>query len=190
MRLLRSPLAPLALAACLLLPSAAAGQSVTAPAGFTPLFNGRDLTGWYAMEPDGPEAIAALSEEQRAAKKAAETAEAFRHWSVEDGQLVNDGKGPYLTTEREFGDIELLIDFRIAPRGTVESFCEEHPKCRSGTIRTKPSSRWAGTRDPAACGTTAPVWQAKTPWFWPIGRWASGTRSGSSKSEAHDHPPE
>ena len=39
------------------------------------------------------------------------------HWWVEDGELVNDGKGLYLTTDNEFGDFELLVDFKMQPLG-------------------------------------------------------------------------
>ena len=31
-----------------------------------------------------------------------------KHWRVEDGVIVNDGQGVYLTTDKDYGDIELL----------------------------------------------------------------------------------
>ncbi|MGI9244461.1 MAG: 3-keto-disaccharide hydrolase, partial [Verrucomicrobiales bacterium] len=34
------------------------------------------------------------------------------HWSVEDGELVNDGKGLYLTTLKDYGDFELRLDYK------------------------------------------------------------------------------
>ncbi len=86
------------------------------PPGFTALFNGQDMTGWYGMKSVSPEKIASLSEEDRATKKGADTEDAMQHWSVQDGELVNDGYGAYLTTEKEFGDIELLIDYRTVPK--------------------------------------------------------------------------
>ncbi len=86
------------------------------PAGFTALFNGQDLSGWYGMKSDDPEKIAALSPEAQAAKKQADTADALQHWSVENGELVNDGYGAYLTTEKEYGDIELWIDYKTVPK--------------------------------------------------------------------------
>ena len=86
------------------------------PAGFTALFNGHDLTGWYGMQTASPEKIAAMSPEDRAAKKAADTENAMQHWTVEDGEIVNDGHGTYLTTEKEYGDIELIIDYKTVPK--------------------------------------------------------------------------
>ena len=40
----------------------------------------------------------------------------FKHWRVENGELVNDGFGTYLTTEKEYGDIELMIDYKTVPK--------------------------------------------------------------------------
>ena len=40
-----------------------------------------------------------------------------KHWRVEDGVIVNDGQGAYLTTDKDYGDIELLVDFKIGPKG-------------------------------------------------------------------------
>ena len=42
-----------------------------------------------------------------------------RHWRVEDGVLVNDGKGLYLTTERDYGDFELLVDYRTVAKAEL-----------------------------------------------------------------------
>jgi hypothetical protein len=40
------------------------------------------------------------------------TEDAKVHWMAEGGELVNDGHGAYLTTDKEFGDIELQIESR------------------------------------------------------------------------------
>ena len=82
------------------------------PDGFVALFNGNDLTGWHGMPHFDPRELAALPEAERASKLAEWTEDARRHWTVRDGALVNDGMGPYLTTDREFGDIELLVDYQ------------------------------------------------------------------------------
>jgi len=86
------------------------------PAGFTALFNGQDLTGWYGMASVSPTEIAAMTPEDRAKKKAADTQDALKHWRVENGELVNDGFGAYLATEKEYGDIELMIDYKTVPK--------------------------------------------------------------------------
>ncbi len=82
------------------------------PEGFKALFNGKDLAGWHGMSGVDPRALAALSDDERAAKRAADLEDVKQHWSVENGELVNDGHGVYLTTNESYGDIELWIDYK------------------------------------------------------------------------------
>ncbi|MCY2963697.1 MAG: DUF1080 domain-containing protein [Planctomycetota bacterium] len=79
------------------------------PAGFRALFNGKDLTGWFGLNPHN---LTGLTGDKKEAKLAEERAEFAKHWRVENGELVNDGHGPYATTEVELGDIEFLIDYK------------------------------------------------------------------------------
>ncbi len=83
-----------------------------APQGFAPVFNGKDLAGWHGMPHFDPRTLAALEPAKREAQIAEWTADAKKHWTVKDGALVNDGDGAYLTTDKEYGDIELLIDYK------------------------------------------------------------------------------
>src|SRR4051794_28698120 len=105
----------LPLAAALAAPSADAGEP-RPPKGFTALFNGKDLAGWPGMPHFSPSKLERLPAEERAKKIAAWTADALEHWTVRDGELINDGRGAYLTTDREFGDIELLIEYKTVPK--------------------------------------------------------------------------
>ncbi|MFO0944871.1 MAG: DUF1080 domain-containing protein [Planctomycetota bacterium] len=82
------------------------------PAGFRPLFNGRDLSGWHGLNPHSP---AKLKGKKLEENLAAQRAEFPSHWRVENGDLVNDGHGPYATSDEEFGDIELLVDYKTVP---------------------------------------------------------------------------
>ena len=76
--------------------------------GFKALFNGKDLAGWYGLNPHGVEK---LTGEAKEANLAQQRAEFPKHWTVENGELVNDGHGPYATTEEEFGDIDVYVDY-------------------------------------------------------------------------------
>jgi len=80
-----------------------------------PLFNGRDLSGWHGRAHYDPLELQALEESARERQLAAWMQELKAHWRVEDGAIVNDGKGPYLTTDQEFGDVELLIEYKTVP---------------------------------------------------------------------------
>jgi hypothetical protein len=92
------------------------GQTAEPPRGFVALFNGKDLTNWHGMTQFDPRKLASMSEEERAKKLQADTEDSRKHWSVENGELVNDGHGAYLTSDKEFGDIELLIDYKTVPK--------------------------------------------------------------------------
>src|SRR3954451_6715871 len=103
----------------------AIGASATAadpvpPKGFTVLFNGKDLTGWHGWaihaKGAGPYDLTKLTPDEKAKKVAEWTADAKKHWTVENGELVNDGNGAYLTTNREFGDIEMLIEYKTVAK--------------------------------------------------------------------------
>ncbi len=86
------------------------------PDGFTALFSGKDLTGWHGMGHFDPRTLWAMTDQERAEKRKAEMASLTTHWRAENGHIVNDGHGPYLTTDRDYGDMELLIDFQIVPK--------------------------------------------------------------------------
>ena len=68
------------------------------PRGFTPLFNGRDLDGWHGWDIHAqgasPAEMDKLSEAEKAQRFATWTEQARKHWRVENGELVNDGRGP------------------------------------------------------------------------------------------------
>src|SRR3954468_5419327 len=86
----------------------AAGQPATPPPGFRAIFNGRDLTGWYGLNPHNG---ANLKGDKKKANLAQQRAEFPKYWTVANGELINDGHGPYATTEEEFGDIDLHIEY-------------------------------------------------------------------------------
>ena len=62
------------------------------PKGFTPLFNGKNLDGWHgwAIHSKGaaPKDVAELDPSGRAKRFDEWTADAKKHWSVENGELV------------------------------------------------------------------------------------------------------
>lgn len=79
---------------------------------FTPLFNGRDLSGWWGCGTEDPRAWMALAPRELEAKRAASRPDIRAHWRAEDGILVNDGGGLFLTTDENYGDFELRLEYR------------------------------------------------------------------------------
>lgn len=124
-------------------PDQAPAQEVSAEPGFSPLFNGHDLDGWYAVPrsygplwPGGPavrDVMASMAddyEEQAAAHPA--------QWEVVDGVLEGfqdpevPGYGGYLVTDRAYADFELVLEMR-----------PDWPADTGIMLRRRPDS-WAG----------------------------------------------
>src|SRR5215470_17344 len=111
------------------------------PKGFTALFNGKDLAGWHGMPHFDPYKLAALSEAERKAQIDQWTEDAKKHWRVESGELVNDGNGAYLTTNQEYGDLELLIDYRTVPKADSGIYLRATPQVQIWDY-TKEGGKW------------------------------------------------
>jgi hypothetical protein len=92
------------------------GQVAQAARGFQSLYNGVDFTGWdYTAQHEG-------------------------HWVAKDWMLDYDGKAQDLWTVREYGDFEMIVDWRwtakphqarlpvIKPDGTEETDADGQPK--------------------------------------------------------------
>ncbi len=147
----RLTLSLLALTLLLTAPAGARASAPPPPKGFTALFNGKDLTGWHGMPHFDPYKLAALAEPERKALIAKWTEDAHKHWRVEDGELVNDGKGAYLTTDREFGDIELLIEYRTVPKADSGIYLRATPQVQIWDT-TKAGGKWDRGADKGSGG--------------------------------------
>jgi hypothetical protein len=110
-----------------------------APKGFEALFNGKDLSGWFAMPTEDPRKFAALSNEEQQSIIAELEATTDKSWRVEDGQIINDGQGPYLTTKRNFRDYELLIDFKLEAGGDSGVYLKGTPQVQVWDTTHEPS---------------------------------------------------
>ncbi|WP_437200976.1 family 16 glycoside hydrolase [Planctomicrobium sp. SH664] len=83
------------------------------PKGFRPLFNGENLEGWYGHN---PHLSVKLKDEKKEENLRKQREEFPLHWKVENGELINSGTGPYATTNDEYGDIELLLEYKTVPK--------------------------------------------------------------------------
>lgn len=103
----------LTLLCSLLFALAASAADPTPPAGFRAIFNGKDLSGWHGLN---PHSVVKLTGEKKDAALAKMREEFATHWRVENGELVNAGEGPYATTDEDFGDIELRLEYKTVPK--------------------------------------------------------------------------
>lgn len=91
-------------------------QAGTPPEGFTALFNEKNLSGWWGLKTEDPVKWKAFSADKLAEKKAASLKDIAQHWSVDGEELVNDGHGLYLSTQKNYGDFEFLVDYKTVPK--------------------------------------------------------------------------
>jgi len=96
--------------------------------GFVPMFNGKDLTGWKGLVED-PIARAKMTPKQLSDKQKKADDIMRQDWKVENGLLVFEGKGyDNLCSEKKYGDIELYVDWRIAPDGDAGIYLRGSPQ--------------------------------------------------------------
>lgn len=135
--LLFCPVLTLALAAS----AADKDAAVRPPKGFTALFNGKDLAGWWGASTEDPRKWMALSPEEFKKKHDASLEDIKQHWRVENGELVNDGKGLYATTGKNFRDYELLIDYKTVPKADSGIYLKGVPQVQIWDF-TKAGGKW------------------------------------------------
>jgi len=111
------------------------------PSGFSALFNGTDLTGWWGATTEDPRKYLALSPEDFQKKHDASLDDIRQHWSVQNGELVNDGNGLYLTTEKNYGDFELLVDYKTVPLADSGIYLRGCPQVQIWDY-TKAGGKW------------------------------------------------
>ena len=86
------------------------------PEGFKALFNGKDLKGWFGHGTKDPRTLWKMSPEELKKHQEETLKDINAHWSVKDGELINDGKGLYLTTKKDYKDFELLLEYKTVPK--------------------------------------------------------------------------
>ena len=97
------------------------------PKGFVALFNGNDLAGWKGLV-GNPVTRAKMSAEELAKVQAKADEVMRKHWQVVDGVLTFDGKGDSLCTVKEYGDFELLVDWKIKSGGDSGIYLRGYPQ--------------------------------------------------------------
>ncbi|RMF99830.1 MAG: DUF1080 domain-containing protein [Planctomycetota bacterium] len=115
----------------------ARGEDNVPPPGFKALFNGKDLTGWKGLV-GNPVTRAKMSPEELAEAQKQANARAAEHWKVVDGVLVFDGKGQNLCTEKDYGDFELLVDWKILPHGDSGIYLRGSPQVQIWDLNDHP----------------------------------------------------
>ncbi len=114
----------------------------TAPAGFTALFNGKNLDGWKGLLKgplDNPIKRAALNDADRAAAQKEADDNMREHWKVENGEIVFDGKGRSLCTGKDYANFELLVDWKLPAHGDSGIYLRGSPQVQIWDPYTQPT---------------------------------------------------
>ena len=112
---------------------------------FYALFNGKDLEGWWGCGTEDPAKWMALPEVDLAAKKRKSREDIAKHWKVEDGVIVNDGKGLYLTTERNYADFELRLEYKHGKNADSGIYLRGIPQVQIWDIKRKHADAHKGS---------------------------------------------
>ncbi|MCI0683364.1 MAG: DUF1080 domain-containing protein [Gemmataceae bacterium] len=122
-----------------------------APEGFTPLFNGKDLSGWKAT---GKMDV----------------------WGADKGVLyVSGGGGGWLLTEQEYGDYELRLEYKLPEKGNsgvaLRTPSKGDPAYVGMEIQLIDDVNWKGLQTWQHTGSIYNVVPAKTIKNKEIGEW-------------------
>ena len=112
--------------------------------GFVSMFNGKDLTGWKGLV-ENPIARSKMTPKELAEKQVKADEIMRRDWKVVNGLLVFDGKGyDNLCSEKDYGDIEMYVDWRIAPKGDAGIYLRGSPQVQIWDITNRGASVGSG----------------------------------------------
>lgn len=106
---------------------AEAGELNKPPEGFVALFNGKNLTGWKGLV-GSPKSRREMSRAKLAEAQAKADEDMQAHWKVVDGVLCFDGKGHSLCTAKDYGDFEMLVDWKIEAGGDSGIYLRGSPQ--------------------------------------------------------------
>jgi len=95
--------------------------------GFVPMFNSKDLTGWQGLVED-PVARAKMKPAELARKQAEADKRVSGNWTVKDGCIWFNGSGDNLCSIKEYGDFELLVDWKISKGGDSGIYLRGSPQ--------------------------------------------------------------
>jgi hypothetical protein len=130
------------LCVCLFAATAIAQDDAAARA-FRPLWNGTDFAGWHGQERDfDPYKLAAMTPDERAKKRAVDDADVRKNWRIENGELINNGDGAYLTTDEPFGDAEFTLEYKTVAKADSGIYLRGSPQVQIWDC-TEAGGKWS-----------------------------------------------
>ncbi len=121
------------------------------PENFVALFNGKDLSGWRGGTTESPLKRLQLDPKERDEKDKASIEDIHKHWRVENGELVNDGTGLYLTTAKDYSDFELRLEYKTVAKADSGIYLRGIPQVQIWDT-TKEGGKWDRNADKGSGG--------------------------------------
>jgi hypothetical protein len=142
--------------------------------GFTTLFNGTDLSGWHGLKTMDPRQFDAMAADEKSKALAEGALDMKKHWRVENGVIVNDGQGAYLTTDKDYGDVELFVDWKIGPQGDSGVYLRATPQVQIWDFTEARYARMGADKGSGGLWNNSPGAAGKDPLVRadnPVGQW-------------------
>jgi hypothetical protein len=134
------------------------------------LFNGKDFSNWHGRSTTDPKTYASLAEE----KKAAWNEEIKKHWSIDGEEIVNDGKGAYLTTNEEYGDFDFAFEYKIVANCDSGIYLRGIPQVQIWDPDSEASKKHGAEKGSGGLWNNPAGWAGKDPLVRadnPVGQW-------------------
>lgn len=100
---------------------------IPADEGFRPMFNGKDLKGWQGLV-ENPVARSKMKKTDLERKQAEADVMVSSNWSVKDGCIWFNGSGNNLCSIKEYGDFEMMVDWKISKAGDSGIYLRGSPQ--------------------------------------------------------------
>jgi HEAT repeat protein len=102
-------------------------SNMSSDQGFVPMFNGKDLSGWQGLV-DDPLKRARMSKTDLERRQAEADMMVTTNWGVKDGCITFTGAGANLCSVKQYGDFEMLVDWRISKAGDSGIYLRGSPQ--------------------------------------------------------------
>lgn len=102
-------------------------ENLPSDPGFVPMFNGVDLSGWKGFVTD-PIKKASLKPKELAKLQLKANEKMHNNWSVKDGMIVFNGEGNNLLSDKEYGDFEMWVNWKISKKGDSGIYLRGSPQ--------------------------------------------------------------
>jgi len=97
-----------------------------------------------------------------------------KHWRAEDNEFVNDGHGRYATTGKDYGDFELLIEYKTVPKADSGIYLRGVPQVQIWDYTEDDGGKMGRTKGSGGLWNNSPGAPGKDPLVLadkPLGEW-------------------